>query len=35
MSALASRDNAAAYHALLHWIERLTPGTTSHASKVN
>jgi hypothetical protein len=28
MSALASRENAAAYHALLHWIERLAPGTT-------
>ena len=26
--ALASGNNAAAYHALLHWIERLAPGTT-------
>jgi hypothetical protein len=25
---LASGDNATAYHALLHWIERLAPGTT-------
>ena len=28
MGALASSDNATAYHALLHWIERLAPGTT-------
>jgi len=28
MRALASGDNATAYHALLHWIARLTPGTS-------
>jgi hypothetical protein len=28
MSALTSSDKATTYHALLHWIERLAPGTT-------
>jgi len=28
LKALGSGNNATAYHALLHWIERLTPGTT-------
>jgi hypothetical protein len=28
LRALASGNNAAAYHAMLHWIERLAPGTT-------
>ena len=31
MNALASSDNATAYHALLHWTERLVPGTTLRA----
>ena len=31
LRALASGDNVTAYHALLHWIARLTPGTSLHS----